>query len=102
MLWRTPMRARMAAVAFVIAISCLWNSSVDAKATVKSERPALQGGATTLIVHSEKTGSDYEVEVTRPFITVALPGQRFGTIYALDGGYGFVGQIGRLLGGVAS
>jgi enterochelin esterase-like enzyme len=54
------------------------------------EGPAVQLGATSYILHSDKIGRDFQIEVTWPIRPVA-PGQKLPAIYALDGGFGVVG-----------
>jgi len=65
---------------------------------VVSEEPATQAGAQRYILHSQILGRDFLVEVTEP-LTPILPGQKAPVVYALDGGYGIAGPVGRLLSG---
>ncbi|HEY8572023.1 alpha/beta hydrolase [Phenylobacterium sp.] len=51
------------------------------------------------VVHSEKAGRDYLVQVTPPAFGPWLPGQKAAVAYVLDGGYGIMGPTARLLGG---
>lgn len=82
----------------VLAAALLASPAAAQPAKVVSEGPALQMGAQQLIVHSERVGRDFLIEVTPPASPKLYPGQTFPAIYALDGGYGFAGAEARLLG----
>src|SRR3954469_25185608 len=59
-------------------------------AKVIYEGPAVQLGATSYVLQSDKIGRDFQIEVTWPIRPVA-PGQKLPAIYALDGGFRLVG-----------
>jgi predicted alpha/beta superfamily hydrolase len=69
---------------------------------VVSEGPATQRRAVQLIVHSERAGRDFLVQVTAPGTPPILPGQTAPAIYVLDGGYDIAGPTGWLLGGAGT
>lgn len=70
--------------------------------TVVSEGPAPQRRAVQFIVHSERAGRDFQVQVTAPVTPPILPGQTAPAIYVLDGGYDIAGPTGWLLGGAGA
>lgn len=51
------------------------------------------------VVHSERAGGDFLVQVTPPVSKPWLPGQKAAVAYVLDGGYGIFGPSALLLGG---
>ncbi|ADG09617.1 putative esterase [Caulobacter segnis ATCC 21756] len=55
-----------------------------------------------LIVHSERAGRDFQVQITAPGTPPILPGQTAPAIYVLDGGYDIAGPTGWLLGGAGT
>lgn len=69
---------------------------------VVSEGPAPQRRAVQLIVHSERAGRDFQVQITAPGTPPILPGQTAPAIYVLDGGYDIAGPTGWLLGGAGA
>jgi predicted alpha/beta superfamily hydrolase len=69
---------------------------------VVSEGPAPQRRAVQLIVHSERAGRDFQVQITAPGTPPILPGQTAPAIYVLDGGYDIAGPTGWLLGGAGT
>lgn len=69
---------------------------------IVSEGPATQRRAVQLIVHSERAGRDFLVQVTAPGTPPILPGQTAPAIYVLDGGYDLAGPTGWLLGGAGA
>jgi predicted alpha/beta superfamily hydrolase len=75
-------------------------AAIAAPATIQivSQAPATQAGAERFVLHSQRVGRDFLVEVTAP-ITPILPGQKLPVIYALDSGYGIAGPVGRVLSG---
>lgn len=85
--------------ALLAVVAALLSATVSFAAPVKlvSEGPAVQAEAQGFVLHSEKTGRDYLVEVTPPPVSAALPGQKFPMIVALDAGYGLTGPMGRML-----
>jgi len=86
-------RAWVATVLFLMCAGPVLASPVK----VVSRGPAIQAGGDAFVLHSERTGRDYQVEVMVPTLSASLPGQRFPAIIALDGGYGITGPIGRML-----
>ncbi len=66
--------------------------------TLVSQGPAVQMGAERFILQAQHINRDFLIEVTAPLVP-PLPGQKLPVIYALDGGYGLVGQSARVLGG---
>ncbi|MDI1366218.1 MAG: alpha/beta hydrolase-fold protein [bacterium] len=69
---------------------------------IVSEGPAPQRRAVQLIVHSERVGRDFAVQVTAPGTPPILPGQLAPAVYVLDGGYDMAGPTGWLLGGAGT
>ncbi|NQE62221.1 alpha/beta hydrolase [Caulobacter sp. RHG1] len=69
---------------------------------VVSEGPAPQRRAVQLIVHSERAGRDFQIQITAPGTPPILPGQTAPAIYVLDGGYDIAGPTGWLLGGAGA
>lgn len=69
---------------------------------VVSEGPAPQRRAVQLLVHSERAGRDFQVQITAPGTPPILPGQTAPAIYVLDGGYDIAGPTGWLLGGAGA
>jgi predicted alpha/beta superfamily hydrolase len=69
---------------------------------VVSEGPAPQRRAVQLIVHSERVGRDFAIQITAPGTPPILPGQLAPAIYVLDGGYDIAGPSGWLLGGAGT
>jgi predicted alpha/beta superfamily hydrolase len=65
---------------------------------IVSQGPATQASAERFVLHSQRVGRDFLIEVTAP-ITPILPGQKLPVIYVLDSGYGIAGPVGRLLSG---
>jgi predicted alpha/beta superfamily hydrolase len=66
----------------------------EAPGTLYRADPTVQ-----FVVHSERVGRDFLVQVTPPAFGPWLPGQKAAVVYALDGGYGIVGPAVWLLGG---
>ena len=96
------MKASALLFALLVALPSLSGGPARAALGVVQEGPAVQTGATSLVLHSDRTGSDYSVVVTPPGVPVSLPGQSFPTVYALDGGYGVAAPTARLLGNIAA
>jgi predicted alpha/beta superfamily hydrolase len=69
---------------------------------IVSEGPATQRRAVQLIVHSERVGRDFQVQITAPHTQPILPGQTAPAVYVLDGGYDLAGPTGWLLGGAGA
>lgn len=69
---------------------------------IVSEGPATQRRAVQMIVHSERVGRDFLIQVTAPGTPPILPGQKAPAIYVLDGGYDIAGPTGWLLGGAGT
>lgn len=69
---------------------------------IVSEGPAPQRRAVQLIVHSERVGRDFAIQVTAPGTPPILPGQKAPAVYVLDGGYDVAGPTGWLLGGAGT
>ncbi|MGR4866014.1 alpha/beta hydrolase [Caulobacter sp. LARHSG274] len=69
---------------------------------IVSEGPAPQRRAIQLIVHSERVGRDFAIQVTAPGTPPILPGQMAPAVYVLDGGYDVAGPTGWLLGGAGT
>lgn len=72
-------------------------ASAQAEARVVSQGPATQFHAQRYVLHSEKVGRDFLIEVTAP-LAQPMAGLKFPAIYALDIGYGVAGPSGLLLG----
>jgi Putative esterase len=70
-------------------------SSASAQMKVVSEGRAIQPRTDELLIHSERIGRDFLVEVT--LLDQVQPGRRYAAVYALDGGLGIVGPASRLL-----
>ncbi|MBU1377498.1 MAG: esterase [Alphaproteobacteria bacterium] len=58
-----------------------------------------QTAAERLVVHSERVGRDFQIDVWSPVTRPWLPGQKAAAVYILDGGYGMAGPIASTLGG---
>jgi predicted alpha/beta superfamily hydrolase len=69
---------------------------------IVSEGPAPQRRAVQLIVHSERAGRDFAIQITAPGTPPILPGQLAPAVYVLDGGYDIAGPTGWLLGGAGT
>jgi predicted alpha/beta superfamily hydrolase len=86
-------------LAVILATIAMASASLAAAApTLVSQGPAVQMGAEQFVLHAQHINRDFLIEVTAPLAPV-LPGQKLPVIYALDGGYGLVGQSARVLGG---
>jgi len=81
---------RFPAVVSAVACLALASAAQCGPPKVVYEGPAVQLGATSYILHSDKIGRDFQIEVTWPIRSVA-PSQKLPAIYALDGGFGVVG-----------
>ena len=86
------------AALIVILVGFAAPANVSAAATVVSQGPAVLLGGVQFVLHSERVGQDFLIEVAPPFGPPAV-GRRAPAIYALDGGYGVAGPLGALLGG---
>jgi predicted alpha/beta superfamily hydrolase len=75
-----------------------WAAAADLQ--VVSEGPAATSGARRIVVHSQRVGRDFVVDVSVP--AGMAPGHKAPAIYALDGGYGVALPIGRMLGDVGA
>jgi predicted alpha/beta superfamily hydrolase len=90
-------------LAVILATITMASASLAAAAptptpTLMSQGPAVQMGAERFVLHAQHINRDFLIEVTAPLVP-PLPGQKLPVIYALDGGYGLVGQSARVLGG---
>ncbi|HMN43179.1 MAG TPA: DUF3471 domain-containing protein [Povalibacter sp.] len=97
----------------LLALTCIGSilASVAAHAATSSPNlkivstgPALQVRTDRYVLHSERAGRDFLIEVTRPgppgiqsVDASTPPDQKFPAIYALDGGYDLIGPTARLL-----
>lgn len=61
-----------------------------------SQGPPVQPRTQRFVVRSDKIGHDFLIEVTAPPVTIP-PGIKLPAVYALDGGYGLVGQSATVL-----
>ncbi|WP_309605211.1 alpha/beta hydrolase-fold protein [Phenylobacterium sp.] len=86
------------AALIVIVLGFARPASVSAAVTVVSQGPTVQLGGVQFVLHSERVGRNFLIEVAPPFGPPAV-GHRAPAIYALDGGYGVAGPLGALLGG---
>jgi len=98
---RNGLAALMAACAFTLPTFAAETPAATALKIV-SEGPASQEDAVELIVHSERVGRDFQIQVTPPYTPPILPGQTAPAVYVLDGGYGVAGPTGTLLGGAGT
>jgi len=64
---------------------------------IVSEGPYEPTGAQELRIHSERLRRDFIVVVTAPQSPLVATGQKLPAIYALDGGYGVAGPMGRMM-----
>lgn len=92
------MRTALVAVVLMLAPAAVEAAPVR----VVSQGAAVQVGADGFVLHSERTGRDYRIEVTAPPVNATVPGQKLPAIIALDGGYGVTGPEGRMLVGMAA
>jgi predicted alpha/beta superfamily hydrolase len=69
---------------------------------VISKSQAKQPGAEEYVLHSQRVGRDFLIEVTTPFGPLVKPGQKLPVIYALDGGYGVAGPLSRVMAATSS
>jgi len=93
--------ATVAATAFLLG-SAAQVYSAPAATQVTPIGFAVQMGAEAFVIHSQRTGRNYLIEVTSPPVNTALPGQKLPAIIALDAGYGLTGPVGRILIGAAA
>lgn len=89
---RSPSRfGRLCLAAAATALACALPAAAQgAGAKLLYQGPAVQLGATSYILHSDKIGRDFQIEVTWPIRPVA-PSQKLPAIYVLDAGFGVVG-----------
>jgi len=80
---------------FALFVAC--GSAAHAQLHVVSAGPAPQDDVQRLVIHSDRIGRDFVVEITSPQLPI-LPGQKMPVIYALDLGMGIASPVGRLLG----
>ena len=90
-------RSLTATLAISVALALAFPASADPLRIV-SQGPASQMATDQFVVHSERVGRDFLVQVTHPFATTT-PGRKYPVISALDGGYGLAGPEGWVLGG---
>jgi predicted alpha/beta superfamily hydrolase len=81
----------------ILALFLAGVSAAHAQLHVVSTGPAPQAEVQRLVVHSDRIGRDFAVEITSPQLPI-LPGQKMPVIYALDLGMGIASPVGRLLG----
>ena len=87
-----------------LGLALAWAISGSAGSTplqVVSEGPAVQIGATQMVIHSERVGRDFLIKVSSPMAPVPAWARR-PVIYALDGGYEVAGPIAWVLGGAGA
>jgi predicted alpha/beta superfamily hydrolase len=85
------MRLRLIAALALLLI----NACAFAQMKVVSEGKAIQVRTDELIVHSERIGRDFLIEVT--LLDQPQPGRRYAAVYAVDGGLGVAGPASRLM-----
>lgn len=90
---RTP---TIAALILALAVGLCAAPPALAELKLVSQGPPLQVRTQRFVVRSDKIGHDFLIEVTTPPVT-APPGVKLPAVYALDGGYGVVGQAATLL-----
>ena len=90
----------LAAFAFAVPVLAAEPHAIPFK--IVSEGPASQSRAVQLVVHSQRVGRDFQIQITAPHTPPILPGQTAPAIYVLDGGYDLAGPTGWLLGGAGS
>jgi hypothetical protein len=79
---------------FVLALTIV-GTPVSGQIRVVSQSPAVQILTDTFLIHSERIGRDFIVEVAIP--DSVQPGRKYPAIYALDGGFGIVGPATRMM-----
>jgi predicted alpha/beta superfamily hydrolase len=87
------MRVRLLAVVALL----LAGPASAAGLSVVSEGAYAPEGSHLLIVHSAKLGRDFRLVVSAPSGPLVAPGRKLPAIYALDGGYGVAGPMGRMM-----
>lgn len=91
-------RCFLAMMAFAVLCAATPSALAASPLRVISQGPAPQMATDQFVVHSERVGRDFLVQVTHPFAPTR-PGQKYPAIYALDSGYGLAGPEGWVLGG---
>jgi predicted alpha/beta superfamily hydrolase len=81
----------------LLLISLIVASPAVAQMKVVSEGKAIQLRTDELLIHSERIGRDFLVEVARNDPQTPRPGKKYATVYALDGGFGIVGPASRMI-----
>ena len=73
----------------------LVGEAAQAQLKVVSESRATQVRTDALVIHSERIGRDFLIEVT--LLDQPRPGRKYAAVYAVDAGLGVAGPISRLL-----
>lgn len=90
-----PVRAWLPPLAAALLLA--GGSAANAQLQIVSTGPAPQDDVQQFVVHSDRIGRDFVVQVTSSQLPM-LPGQKMPAIYALDLGMGIASPVGRLLG----
>ena len=84
--------SRAGALALLLSLAVVADA---APIEVKSESRAIQLRTDELLIHSDRIGRDFLVEVT--LLDGVQPGRTYAAVYAVDGGLGVAGPASRLL-----
>lgn len=90
------MTLRRLACALGALLAVAFAAPAKAALSLVDSGPAQQFDVQRLVVHSDRIGRDFMIEITSPR-TPILPGQKMPAIYALDMGYWIAGPTGRML-----